>query len=104
VAKSREQQFGVSHELSAVHLSASKPKKQQVTTAPSRFRCSATYESGWRWSIRLSRALGEKSCDPKQPGRYLEMGHRCHPRWPGGGEVAAGDIFYIAPGLDRWVV
>jgi hypothetical protein len=52
----------------------------------------ATYEPGWRWSVHVGRALGKASCATAamDDGRVFEM--------------KAGDVFFIEPGHDSWVV
>jgi quercetin dioxygenase-like cupin family protein len=64
----------------------------------------ATYEPGWKWSVHVGRALGAKSCSVEHVGMVLsgrataamDDGHVI--------EMKAGDVFYIAPGHDSWVV
>jgi quercetin dioxygenase-like cupin family protein len=64
----------------------------------------ASYEPGWKWSEHVGNATGAKSCQVEHvgmvvsgvataamdDGRVIEM----HP----------GDVFYIPPGHDSWVV
>jgi hypothetical protein len=55
----------------------------------------ATYQPGWKWSVHVGRALGAKSCSVEHlgivvAGRVIEM--------------KPGDVFYIPPGHDSWVV
>ncbi|HEY4962999.1 MAG TPA: cupin domain-containing protein [Terriglobales bacterium] len=64
----------------------------------------ATYEPGWKWSEHVGKAMGSTSCQVEHvgmvvsgvataamdDGRVIEM----HP----------GDVFYIPPGHDSWVV
>ena len=64
----------------------------------------ATYEPGWKWSEHVGKAMGATSCQVEHvgmvvsgvataamnDGRVIEM----HP----------GDVFYIPPGHDSWVV
>ena len=64
----------------------------------------ASYEPGWKWSEHVGKATGAKSCQVEHvgmvlagvataamdDGRVIEM----HP----------GDVFYIPPGHDSWVV
>lgn len=64
----------------------------------------ATYQPGWKWSEHVGKALGKKSCDVEHVGLVIsgraavamDDGHTY--------EIAAGDIFYIAPGHDSWVI
>ena len=64
----------------------------------------ATYDPGWKWSVHVGAQTGATYCQVEhvgmvisgrataamQDGRVIEMG--------------AGDVFYIAPGHDSWVV
>lgn len=64
----------------------------------------ATYEPGWRWSEHVGRALGKRSCDVEHVGMVLSG---CATAAMNDGtikEMRAGDLFYIAPGHDSWVV
>jgi quercetin dioxygenase-like cupin family protein len=64
----------------------------------------ATYEPGWKWSVHVGAATGAKSCAVEHmgmvvsgaPQRRLDDGRVF--------EMEAGDVFYIAPGHDSWVV
>ena len=64
----------------------------------------ATYEPGWKWSEHVGKALGKKSCDVEHVG--LVISGRAAVAMDDGRryEIAAGDIFYIAPGHDSWVI
>jgi quercetin dioxygenase-like cupin family protein len=64
----------------------------------------ATYEPGWRWSDHVGKALGKKSCDVEHVG--LVLSGRAVAAMDDGRviELRAGDVFYIAPGHDSWVV
>jgi quercetin dioxygenase-like cupin family protein len=64
----------------------------------------ATYEPGWKWSIHVGRLLGKKSCDVEHVG--VVISGRATAAMDDGRviEMQAGDIFYIAPGHDSWVV
>jgi quercetin dioxygenase-like cupin family protein len=64
----------------------------------------ATYEPGWKWSVHVGPTVGAKSCQVEHVGMVLS-----------GTAVAAmddgkiidlrpGDVFYIPPGHDSWVV
>jgi quercetin dioxygenase-like cupin family protein len=64
----------------------------------------ATYEPGWRWSEHVGKAIGKKSCDVEHVGMVLSG---CATAAMDNGnvkEMCAGDLFYIAPGHDSWVV
>jgi quercetin dioxygenase-like cupin family protein len=64
----------------------------------------ATYEPGWRWSAHVGKTLGKKSCDVEHVG--LVISGRATAAMDDGRvvEMKAGDVFYIAPGHDSWVV
>jgi quercetin dioxygenase-like cupin family protein len=62
----------------------------------------ATYEPGWRWSVHVGQ--GAKSCMVEHVG--LVLSGRATAAMDDGHviEMKAGDLFYIAPGHDSWVV
>ena len=64
----------------------------------------ATYSPGWKWSEHVGRSLGKKSCDVEHVG--LVVSGRATAAMDDGRviEIKPGDIFYIAPGHDSWVV
>jgi quercetin dioxygenase-like cupin family protein len=64
----------------------------------------ATYDPGWKWSTHVGKALGKESCDVEHVG--LVIAGRATAAMDDGRvvEMKAGDIFYIAPGHDSWVV
>jgi quercetin dioxygenase-like cupin family protein len=64
----------------------------------------ATYEPGWKWSVHVGRATGTKSCAVEHVGMVLSG--RATVAMDDGRviEMKAGDVFYIAPGHDSWVV
>jgi quercetin dioxygenase-like cupin family protein len=64
----------------------------------------ATYAPGWKWSEHVGRASGAKSCEVEHVGMVLSG---CATAAMDDGrviEMKAGDVFYIAPGHDSWVV
>ncbi|HYL86688.1 MAG TPA: cupin domain-containing protein [Candidatus Angelobacter sp.] len=64
----------------------------------------ATYEPGWKWSVHVGQATGAKSCQVEHVGMVLSG---CATAAMDDGrviEIKAGDVFYIAPGHDSWVV
>ena len=64
----------------------------------------ATYEPGWKWSEHVGRAVGAKSCMVEHVGMVVSG---CAAAAMDDGrviEMKAGDVFYIAPGHDSWVV
>ena len=64
----------------------------------------ATYEPGWKWSEHVGKVSGEKSCKVEHVG--IVIAGRATAAMDDGRviEMKAGDIFYIAPGHDSWVV
>jgi hypothetical protein len=64
----------------------------------------ATYDPGWKWSTHVGKELGKKSCDIEHVG--LVLSGRATAAMDDGRvvEIKAGDIFYIAPGHDSWVI
>jgi quercetin dioxygenase-like cupin family protein len=64
----------------------------------------ATYEPGWRWSAHIGQALGKSHCEIEHIG-FVVSGRATAAMESGDViEMCAGDIFYIAPGHDSWVV
>jgi hypothetical protein len=64
----------------------------------------ATYEPGWKWSQHVGVATGATSCCVEHVGMVLSG---CATAAMDDGrviEIKAGDVFYIAPGHDSWVV
>ena len=64
----------------------------------------ATYEPGWKWSVHVGKAVGAKSCMVEHVG--LVVAGRAVAAMDDGRviEMKPGDIFYISPGHDSWVV
>jgi quercetin dioxygenase-like cupin family protein len=64
----------------------------------------ATYEPGWRWSEHVGRASGEELCQVEHVGLVIE-GQAAVKMEDGTEEIMrAGDLFYVPPGHDSWVV
>ena len=64
----------------------------------------ASYEPGWKWSVHVGQSLGKKMCDVEHVGMVISG---CAAAAMEDGrviEMRAGDIFYIPPGHDSWVV
>ena len=64
----------------------------------------ATYQPGWKWSVHVGAPLGQKSCRVEHVGMVVSG---CATAAMDDGrvfEMRAGDIFYIPPGHDSWVV
>jgi quercetin dioxygenase-like cupin family protein len=64
----------------------------------------ATYEPGWKWSEHVGAPQGRKSCTVEHIG--IVISGRATAAMDDGRviEMKPGDIFYIAPGHDSWVV
>jgi len=64
----------------------------------------ATYEPGWKWSEHVGPAAGAKRCAVEHVG--MVVSGRATAAMDDGPvfEMKAGDVFYIAPGHDSWVV
>ena len=64
----------------------------------------ATYAPGWKWSLHVGSAQGAKSCLVEHVG--LVIAGRATAAMDEGRiiEMKPGDLFYIAPGHDSWVV
>lgn len=64
----------------------------------------ATYQPGWKWSLHVGKASGAKSCSVEHVG--LVLSGRATAAMDDGHiiEMKVGDLFYIAPGHDSWVV
>jgi len=64
----------------------------------------ATYQPGWKWSVHVGAATGAKSCMVEHVG--IVVSGRATAAMDDGRviEMRAGDVFYIAPGHDSWVI
>ena len=64
----------------------------------------ATYQPGWKWSVHVGKASGAASCSLEHVG--LVVSGRATAAMDDGRiiEMKAGDLFYVAPGHDSWVV
>ena len=64
----------------------------------------ATYQPGWKWSVHVGAAAGATSCLVEHVG--MVVSGRATAAMDDGEvvEMRAGDIFYIPPGHDSWVV
>jgi hypothetical protein len=64
----------------------------------------ATYEPGWRWSVDVGAAMGASSCHVEHVGLVVSG---CAVAAMDDGlvyEMKSGDLFYVPPGHDSWVV
>jgi quercetin dioxygenase-like cupin family protein len=64
----------------------------------------ATYEPGWRWSAHVGAAAGQAMCEVEHVGMVLSGRATAAMRDGRVYEMGPGDVFYIAPGHDSWVV
>jgi mannose-6-phosphate isomerase-like protein (cupin superfamily) len=64
----------------------------------------ASYEPGWKWSVDVGHATRQASCQVEHVGMVISG--RATAAMDDGRviEMKAGDVFYIAPGHDSWVV
>ena len=64
----------------------------------------ASYDPGWRWSVDVGGPTGQSRCMVEHVG--LVIAGRAVAAMTDGRviEMKAGDLFYIAPGHDSWVV
>ena len=64
----------------------------------------ATYQPGWKWSVHVGAALGQQSCMVEHVG--MVVSGRATAAMDDGRviEMRPGDLFYIPPGHDSWVV
>ena len=64
----------------------------------------ASYQPGWKWSVHVGAALGQSSCLVEHVGMVVSG---CAAAAMDDGriiEMRAGDIFFIPPGHDSWVI
>jgi len=64
----------------------------------------ATYEPGWRWKTHVGAATGETSCRVEHVG--MVVSGRAVAAMDDGRqiEMRPGDVFYVPPGHDSWVI
>jgi quercetin dioxygenase-like cupin family protein len=64
----------------------------------------ATYEPGWKWSEHVGKPAGASSCMVEHVG--LVISGRAAVKMDDGEEriMEPGDLFYVPPGHDSWVV
>ena len=64
----------------------------------------ATYQPGWKWSEHVGKAMGKQLCDVEHVGMVVS-GHAVAAMRDGRIiDLRAGELFYIGPGHDSWVV
>ena len=64
----------------------------------------ASYDPGWRWSTDVGKALGQTECHVEHVGMVLSGVATAATSDGRVFELKAGDMFYIPPGHDSWVV
>src|SRR5881394_1109776 len=64
----------------------------------------ATYEPGWKWSLHVGAKTGQAMCEVEHVGMVVSGCATAAMRDGRVIEMKAGDVFYIAPGHDSWVV
>jgi catechol 2,3-dioxygenase-like lactoylglutathione lyase family enzyme len=64
----------------------------------------ATYEPGWKWSVHVGRKLRQALCEVEHVGMVVAGCATAAMRDGRVIEMRAGDVFYIGPGHDSWVV
>ena len=64
----------------------------------------ASYESGWKWSEHVGAANGARFCEVEHVGLVVSGCAACQMKDGRYYEMKAGDLFYIGPGHDSWVV
>ena len=64
----------------------------------------ASYEPGWIWSEHVGKPAGHDLCEVEHVG--LVVSGRCAVKMTDGSEsvLEPGDLFFIRPGHDSWVV
>lgn len=64
----------------------------------------ASYEPGWKWSEHVGPGVGQKSCPVEHV--VLVVSGRCVVAMDDGTqvEIGPGDLVYVPPGHDSWVV
>jgi mannose-6-phosphate isomerase-like protein (cupin superfamily) len=64
----------------------------------------ATYEPGWKWSVHVGPTVGTKSCQVEHVGMVVSGAAVAAMDDGKIIEMRAGDLFYIPPGHDSWVI
>ena len=64
----------------------------------------ATYQPGWKWSEHVGKAIGAKSCSVEHVGIVVAGSATAAMDDGKVIEMRPGDLFYIPPGHDSWVV
>ncbi|MGH7571382.1 MAG: cupin domain-containing protein [Gemmatimonadota bacterium] len=64
----------------------------------------ATYEPGWKWSEHVGRAMGQEWCEVEHVVLVVEGRMVVAMRDGEQVEIGRGDLCFIPPGHDSWVV
>jgi len=64
----------------------------------------ASYQPGWKWSEHIGKASGEKLCMVEHVGIVVSGRSGLSMQDGTIKEMTAGDVFYVAPGHDSWVI
>lgn len=64
----------------------------------------ASYEPGWVWSEHVGGATGEPFCEVEHVGLVLSGRTGVRMRDGSEYELTPGDLFFVAPGHDSWVI
>jgi hypothetical protein len=64
----------------------------------------ATYEPGWKWSEHVGKAMGVLRCNVEHVGMVVSGSATAAMDDGRVIEMHAGEVFYIPPGHDSWVV
>ena len=64
----------------------------------------ATYQPGWKWSVHVGAALSQQSCMVEHVGMVMAGSAAAGMDDGRVIEMRAGDLFYIPPGHDSWVI
>ena len=64
----------------------------------------ATYEPGWKWSEHVGKPMGAAYCPVEHIGMVVSGSATAAMQDGRVIEMRAGDVFYIPPGHDSWVV
>lgn len=64
----------------------------------------ATYEPGWKWSQHIAPVAGTSFCEVEHVGMVIAGKAACAMTDGRTYVMQPGDLFYIGPGHDSWVV
>ena len=64
----------------------------------------ASYEPGWKWSEHVGPITGTPHCEVEHLGLVLSGRAMVSMKDGTEYEISAGDLFFVAPGHDSWVV